>query len=652
MSADAVQPDETIDGSQVDVVERVMELPAAAAPTWSSPRPPPTSPRSRRSRWPPATAGSRSSAGCPRPTRTSRCDSNLVHYRQLHIHGANGSAPEHNKRALEYISTGQVPVKDLITRHIPSTTCCRVRHRQEGRGDQGHRRALSRGAPTRKPGSARRARVAASSCRRTPSPRAGAERRGRRLPVAAKPCRLPGVRGRGDTHLRRAGHEPSGGRRGLRALGGAPPDACWPGTPAGRSRPPTATTSCQEALIRAWQRWSTYDARAGTPVAWLLGILADGAATTAPAGPARRGRARRSDAEQPADRRAPSHDPDVDLERALDGLGRRERRPSTCTTSSASTSRPSPRSRRRPGTVQTTLHQAASPPARAPWETTMNLIEQRLTRRPGAGRTTSRPRPRCRSSGSTSAPAGTCPGAASWPRRLPCWSSAAASPSRPCGHGARGRRRAGGRALAHAAAPTTPRPSRARDLEPAAPGARAATGQRRRRVHAVRPRRRRPGPSRGRSAPATRWSSTRRWSRPGCSACCPAPTTRSRSARHATTRQLNCAQVPYYASLSVEREGDGFRPVLPAGTRCASRCGSPCRTSRAAEGALDPRRAPADAGLLRRRRRDCRSDATGHRTVSGDRRPPGSPAGRTARPPGCGRRRGSRRRSGPAPRRC
>ena len=31
----------------------------------------------------------------------------------------------------------------------------------------------------------------------------------------------------------------------------------------------------QEALIRAWQRWSTYDECRGTPVAWLLGILAD-----------------------------------------------------------------------------------------------------------------------------------------------------------------------------------------------------------------------------------------------------------------------------------------------------------------------------------------------------------------------------------------
>ena len=71
MSADAVQPDETINGAEVDVVERVMELTGGRGPTWSSPRPRRTSPRSRRSRWPRATAGSRSSAGCPRPTRSS-----------------------------------------------------------------------------------------------------------------------------------------------------------------------------------------------------------------------------------------------------------------------------------------------------------------------------------------------------------------------------------------------------------------------------------------------------------------------------------------------------------------------------------------------------------------------------------------------------
>jgi L-iditol 2-dehydrogenase len=56
--------------------------------------------------------------GLPKTNPVITCDSNVVHYRQLHIHGANGSAPEHNKRALEYISTGQVPVKDLITHRI------------------------------------------------------------------------------------------------------------------------------------------------------------------------------------------------------------------------------------------------------------------------------------------------------------------------------------------------------------------------------------------------------------------------------------------------------------------------------------------------------------------------------------------------------
>ena len=57
--------------------------------------------------------------GLPKTNPTITCDSNLVHYRQLHIHGANGSAPEHHKAALAYIASGQIPVKDLITRHVP-----------------------------------------------------------------------------------------------------------------------------------------------------------------------------------------------------------------------------------------------------------------------------------------------------------------------------------------------------------------------------------------------------------------------------------------------------------------------------------------------------------------------------------------------------
>jgi RNA polymerase sigma factor (sigma-70 family) len=78
----------------------------------------------------------------------------------------------------------------------------------------------------------------------------------------------------------------------------------------------------QEALLRAWRRWETYDARRGTSLAWLLAIVVDRA---------RRHRRRRS-----SDRWAlveldgvadAGTDPttDVDLERALHSLSHRQR---------------------------------------------------------------------------------------------------------------------------------------------------------------------------------------------------------------------------------------------------------------------------------------------------------------------------------------
>ncbi|GAA4429229.1 zinc-dependent dehydrogenase [Actinokineospora soli] len=57
--------------------------------------------------------------GLPKDNPIIACDSNLVHYRELTIVGANGSSPDHNKRALELIATGAVPVDDLITHHLP-----------------------------------------------------------------------------------------------------------------------------------------------------------------------------------------------------------------------------------------------------------------------------------------------------------------------------------------------------------------------------------------------------------------------------------------------------------------------------------------------------------------------------------------------------
>ncbi|WNM28067.1 zinc-dependent dehydrogenase [Demequina capsici] len=119
MTADAVHPDEVINGAEVDVVEKVKELTdgrgADAIITATAANVAQEQAISMAAR-----NGKISFfGGLPKTNPTITCDSNLVHYRQLRIFGANGSAPKHNKMALEYIATGKVPVKDLITEHIP-----------------------------------------------------------------------------------------------------------------------------------------------------------------------------------------------------------------------------------------------------------------------------------------------------------------------------------------------------------------------------------------------------------------------------------------------------------------------------------------------------------------------------------------------------
>ena len=119
MSADAVKPDEVLNGREVDVVERVKELTdgrgadvvitATAANVAQEQAIRMAARRGRISFF----------GGLPKTNPYIQCDSNLVHYRELMIMGANGSAPSHNKRALEYIASGEVPVKDLITVHLP-----------------------------------------------------------------------------------------------------------------------------------------------------------------------------------------------------------------------------------------------------------------------------------------------------------------------------------------------------------------------------------------------------------------------------------------------------------------------------------------------------------------------------------------------------
>jgi L-iditol 2-dehydrogenase len=57
--------------------------------------------------------------GLPRDDPVIRFDSNLVHYQELFVLGAYGSAPRHNREALGLISSGAVRVDDLITHRMP-----------------------------------------------------------------------------------------------------------------------------------------------------------------------------------------------------------------------------------------------------------------------------------------------------------------------------------------------------------------------------------------------------------------------------------------------------------------------------------------------------------------------------------------------------
>lgn len=57
--------------------------------------------------------------GLPKDKPTITIDANLVHYRELTIVGVNGSTPEQNRRALDLIASGAVPVADLITHRLP-----------------------------------------------------------------------------------------------------------------------------------------------------------------------------------------------------------------------------------------------------------------------------------------------------------------------------------------------------------------------------------------------------------------------------------------------------------------------------------------------------------------------------------------------------
>lgn len=119
---------------------------------------------------------------------------------------------------------------------------------------------------------------------------------------------------------------------------------------AARLAPRARDDLLQETLVRAWRRWSTYDESKGAPLPWLLAIMAD------------RSRRRRDRATLPLtawDGAVEMTTADVDLERALPRLSRRQRQAIDLyyyldldveTTARAMGCAP--------GTVRATLHQA------------------------------------------------------------------------------------------------------------------------------------------------------------------------------------------------------------------------------------------------------------------------------------------------------
>jgi L-iditol 2-dehydrogenase len=119
LSAGVVEPDAAICSAEVDAVDEVLKLTngrgADVVITAAA------SGKAQEEAMLMTARGGRISlfGGLPKDNPTITLDSNLVHYRELTLVGANGSSPAHNKQALELIASGSVPVADLITHRLP-----------------------------------------------------------------------------------------------------------------------------------------------------------------------------------------------------------------------------------------------------------------------------------------------------------------------------------------------------------------------------------------------------------------------------------------------------------------------------------------------------------------------------------------------------
>ncbi len=118
-TAERVEPEETIDASSVDAVEQVHKLTdgrgadviivAAGSGQAQIESLEMAAPRGSISFF----------GGLPKDNPTIELNANTVHYKELTITGTSGSTPRQNKKALELIASGDVPVADLVTDRLP-----------------------------------------------------------------------------------------------------------------------------------------------------------------------------------------------------------------------------------------------------------------------------------------------------------------------------------------------------------------------------------------------------------------------------------------------------------------------------------------------------------------------------------------------------
>lgn len=118
LSAEVVHPDRAIDMSSEDLAAVMKEVTDGRGPSVIITAAPAGVAQEQAITL--AQPGGRISffGGLPKDKPMISVDSNLVHYKELILAGANGSTPAQNKEALELIASGKVKVADLITTRV------------------------------------------------------------------------------------------------------------------------------------------------------------------------------------------------------------------------------------------------------------------------------------------------------------------------------------------------------------------------------------------------------------------------------------------------------------------------------------------------------------------------------------------------------